>query len=284
MLNIEKTTLNAFDCNYEDSELVVYGAPFDGTTSFRPGTRFGPAHMRNDFLGLETYSPYLDKDLREFKLHDSGNVYIPIGNTIGALDSIYETAKKIVGDGKIPFLLGGEHLVTYPAFKAVFEKYPDTYLLHFDAHTDLRDFFFGEELSHATVIKRCWDLVGDDRIYQFGIRSGEKSEFVWSDNHTKMERYSISTVKEAVEALKDKNVYITIDLDVMDPSVLPGTGTPEPGGVGFKELMEAIHLLTDVNIVGMDIVELSPQYDTTGASTAVACKLLREMTLVALKK
>ncbi|MDP3386468.1 MAG: agmatinase [Eubacteriales bacterium] len=284
MINIEKTTLNAFDCLYEESELVVYGAPFDGTTSFRPGTRFGPAYIRNDFLGLETYSPYLDMDLREFKLHDSGNVYIPIGNTEKALDNIYDTAKKIVEDGKVPFLLGGEHLVTYPAFRAVYEKYPDIYLLHFDAHTDLRDFFFGEKLSHATVIKRCWDLLGDGRIYQFGIRSGEKSEFAWSDSHTIMERYTISTIKEVVEVLKNKNVYITIDLDVLDPAVVPGTGTPEPGGVGFKELMEAIHMLKDVNIVGMDIVELSPQYDTTGASTAVACKLLRELTLTALKK
>lgn len=284
MIDIEKTTLNAFDCSYEESELVVFGAPFDGTTSFRPGTRFGPAYIRSDFLGLETYSPYLNKDLREFKLNDSGNVYIPIGNTKKALDNIYETTKTIVQDGKIPFMIGGEHLVTYPAFKAVYEACPDLYLIHFDAHTDLRDFFFGEALSHATVIKRCWDLIGDNRIYQFGIRSGDKSEFVWSDSHTIMERYNVDTVKTVVDALKGKNVYITIDLDVLDPAVFPGTGTPEPGGVSFKELMDAIHALGDLNIVGMDIVELSPQYDTTGASTAVACKVLRELTLTALKQ
>jgi agmatinase len=218
----------------------------------------------------------------EYKLHDAGDVFIPIGNTIKSLDNIYDITRQILDDGKTPFMIGGEHLVTYPAFKAVFEKYPDVHLIHFDAHTDLRDSFFGEKLSHATVIKRCWELVGDGRIYQFGIRSGEKNEFEWSNNHTIMEKYSVDTVKAVLEKLKDKKIYLTIDLDVLDPSVFPGTGTPEPGGISFKELMDAVHSLKDLQIVGLDMVELSPQYDTSGASTAVACKLLREMSLIAM--
>jgi agmatinase len=282
MINNEKMALNGFENTYEESELVVFGVPFDGTTSFRPGTRFASSHIRNDFIGIETYSPYLNKDLLEYKLHDAGDVFIPIGNTIKSLDNIYDITRQILDDGKTPFMIGGEHLVTYPAFKAVFEKYPDVHLIHFDAHTDLRDSFFGEKLSHATVIKRCWELVGDGRIYQFGIRSGEKNEFEWSNNHTIMEKYSVDTVKAVLEKLKDKKIYLTIDLDVLDPSVFPGTGTPEPGGISFKELMDAVHSLKDLQIVGLDMVELSPQYDTSGASTAVACKLLREMSLIAM--
>lgn len=279
MFNNERITFNGFNSMYDDAQLVVFGVPFDGTTSFRPGTRFASSVMRNEFIGLETYSPYLDRDLVEYKLHDAGDVYIPIGNTKQSLDNVYDATKKILNDNKLPFMIGGEHLVTYPAFKAVHEKYPDVYLLHFDAHTDLRDAFFGEKLSHATVIKKCWELTGDNKVFQFGIRSGDRSEFIWSDTHTIMERYSVNTVKEVVNKLLGKNVYITIDLDILDPSVLPGTGTPEPGGIGFKEMLEAIGYMKDLNIVGLDVVELSPHYDPTGVSTAVACKVFRELTL-----
>ncbi|MGL5329702.1 MAG: agmatinase, partial [Peptostreptococcaceae bacterium] len=190
----------------------------------------------------------------------------------------------IVNDNKIPFMIGGEHLVTLPAFKAVHDKYNDICVLHFDAHTDLREVYNNNKNSHATVIKRIWDIIGDNRIYQFGIRSGTKEEFDFAlkEKHTYMECFTIDTFGEILNSLDGKNVYLTIDLDVLDPSIFPGTGTPEPGGVTYKEFEKIFKLLLNskINLVGCDIVELSPDYDNTNVSTITACKILRELSLV----
>lgn len=270
-------TFNGFNSEYEDAKIVVFGAPFDGTTSYRPGTRFAPSVMRNESIGFETYSPYHDEDLTDKKICDVGDVYIPIGNTENTMKAIKKFTKEIVEDGKIPLMIGGDHLVSYPAIEAVYEKYKDLYLFHFDAHTDLRDTFFGEKLSHANVIRRAWDFLGDGKIYQFGIRSGDREEFLWSEKHTHMTKFTYDGLDEAIEAVKDKPVYVTIDIDILDPSVVPGTGTPEPGGITFKEMLDILLKLKKINnIVGGDLVELAPHYDPTGASSAVACKLLRE--------
>lgn len=274
----------SMDSSYENSDLVVFGVGFDGTTSNRPGTRFASSAMRKEFDGLETYSPVLNLDMEDFNICDIGDLELSIGNTEKVLDEIYENVKTLINDNKIPFMIGGEHLVTLPAFKAVYEKYNDIYVLHFDAHTDLREEYNNCKNSHATVIKRIWDIVGDEKIFQFGIRSGTKEEFDFSlnKNHTYMEVANIITFKEIVESLVGKNIYLTIDLDVLDPSIFPGTGTPEPGGITYKELENTFKILKqyEINIVGCDIVELSPDYDITKVSTITACKVLRELSLV----
>lgn len=277
-------TFMGMDASYDEANVVVYGVGFDGTTSNRPGTRFASGSMRSEFYGLETYSPMLDLDLEDFKVCDIGDLELSIGNTDKVLDEIYESTKEIVNDNKVPFMIGGEHLVTLPAFKAIHDKYEDVYLLHFDAHTDLREEYNNNKNSHATVIKRIWDIVGDNRIYQFGIRSGTKEEFDFSlkQNHTYMEVGSIDTFEEIVNQLKGKNIYLTIDLDILDPSIFPGTGTPEPGGITYKEFQNIFNVLKNgnINLVGCDIVELSPDYDNTNVSTVTACKILRELTLI----
>lgn len=274
----------SMDSSYEKSDLVVFGVGFDGTTSNRPGTRFASGAMRKEFDGLETYSPVLNLDMEDFNICDMGDLELSIGNTEKVLDEIYENVKILINDNKIPFMIGGEHLVTLPAFKAVYEKYNDIYVLHFDAHTDLREEYNNCKNSHATVIKRIWDIVGDEKIFQFGIRSGTKDEFDFSlnENHTYMEVGNITTFKAIVESLAGKNIYLTIDLDVLDPSIFPGTGTPEPGGITYKELENTFKILKqyNINIVGCDIVELSPDYDNTKVSTITACKILRELSLV----
>lgn len=278
------STFMGMETSYEDAEVVVFGAGFDGTTSNRPGTRFASSAMRQEFYGLETYSPILDLDLEDFKICDIGDLELSIGNTDKVLEEIYIGTKEIVNDNKVPFMIGGEHLVTLPAFKAVHEKYDDVFVIHFDAHTDLRQEYNNNENSHATVIKRVWDIVGDNRIFQFGIRSGTKEEFEFAlkDKHTYMEVETINTFKDIINKLDGKNIYITIDLDVLDPSIFPGTGTPEPGGVTYREFREIFTILkeSNTNIVGLDIVELSPDYDSTNVSTVVACKILRELSLV----
>lgn len=277
-------TFMSMDDSYEESNLVVFGAGFDGTTSNRPGTRFASTAMRPEFYGLETYSPVLNLDMDDYKICDIGDLELSIGNTDIVLGEIYEGTKQIVKDNKVPFMIGGEHLVTLPAFKAVHDKYKDIYVLHFDAHTDLRDEYNNNKNSHATVIRRIWDIIGDNKIYQFGIRSGTKEEFEFSlkDKHTYMETHTIDTFEEIIKSLDGKNIYLTIDLDVLDPSIFPGTGTPEPGGITYKEFESIFKILknSNINLVGCDIVELSPDYDNTSVSTVTACKILRELTLV----
>lgn len=279
-MNKNVSTFIGFDSEYEESDIVVFGSPFDGTTSFRPGTRFASEIMRIESYGLETYSPYQDKDLEDYKIYDGGDLEFPFGNPRKVLDIIEDYTLKIVSDGRKPLMIGGEHLVSLPAIKAVHNKYKDLCVIHLDAHADLRDDYLGEKLSHATVMRRVWDFLGDDRIFQFGIRSGEREEFYWSKDHTYMNKFNLEGLEEALETIGDSPVYITIDLDVLDPSIFPGTGTIEPGGITFNELLKGIIKLDKLNIVGADIVELSPHYDNSGTSTAVACKVLRELALV----
>lgn len=270
------------DAEYNDSNVVIFSAPLDTTTSFRPGTRFAGNAIRVESMGIEWYSPYKEMNLKDYQTSDIGDLNIPMGHVERSLDIIYQTAKNILADNKKVMMIGGEHLVTYPVVKAYHEIYPNLKIIHLDAHTDLRDEFMGMKLSHATVIKRCYDLLGDRQIYQFGIRSGDKHEFDFAKNgHTYMEKFSIDTLSQIVDEIKDSPVYITIDLDVLDPSVLPGTGTPEPGGISFKELLQATKIFEKLNhVVGADIVELAPKIDPTDVSTAVAAKLLREMVLL----
>ncbi len=280
MLKDITTQPECINSSYSECDIAIFGIPYDGTVSYRPGTRFGPQAIRGEMYGLETYSPYLDKDLAEYKVADIGDIEIPFGNREAVMNMISEETKGILSDNKKVVALGGEHLVSYPVIKEFYEKYSDLIVVHFDAHTDLRDEFFGEQLSHATVIKRVYDFLGDNRIYQFGIRSGLKKEFEFAKKHTRLFKFDAKSLPALTNEMKGKPVYITIDLDVLDPSVFPGTGTPEAGGLTFKELMDALKTLNGLNIVGGDIVELSPHYDASGVSTAVACKVLRELLLI----
>lgn len=279
-MQIERNAFIGCDCEYEAAKTVIFGAPFDSTTSYRPGTRFGSKAIRSESFGIETYSPYQDKDLLDYNIFDAGDPELCIGNVDTALSQIEELTAEILADGKRPFMLGGEHSVTLGAVTAVYNKYKDLYIIQFDAHADLRDDYLGVKKSHACVMHRCWEMVGDGHIYQFGIRSGEREEFRFAAEHTKMNKFNLDGIEKAVTELQGKNVYLTIDMDVMDPSIFPGTGTPEAGGVQFIELLEAVLKLKGLNIVGADINELSPQYDPSGVSTAVACKLLRELLLI----
>lgn len=274
------STFIGCDNDYESSGIAIFGAPFDSTTSFRPGTRFASKVMREESFGIETYSPYQDKDLEDIEVFDCGDLELCFGDCEKALNQISEMTAKILSDNKIPCMIGGEHLVTFGAVREVVKKYPNVHIIHFDAHADLRDDYLGQKLSHACVIRRVWELVGDGRIFQFGIRSGDRSEFIWGKDHITTQKFNFGNLEETVAKLKNVPIYFTLDLDVLDPSVFSGTGTPEAGGVTFNELLDAVLKLKGLNIVGFDINELSPHYDQSGASTAVACKILREILLM----
>ena len=281
--NVE--TFIGCESSFEEASIVLYGAPFDSTTSFRPGARFGPAAMRHESFGLETYSPYQDRDLMDISVFDSGDLELCFGSSEMALADIQKRAEEILEADKFPLLLGGEHLVTLAAVRTVAAKYPDLHIIHFDAHADLRDDYLGARLSHACVLRRCHDLLGDGRIHQFCIRSGEREEFRFAAQHTDFHPLSFDGLEETVRELKEKNVpiYFTIDLDCLDPAAFPGTGTPEAGGVTFLELLEAIRMVAQANVVGADVNELAPMLDASGVSTATACKVLRELLLAIAK-
>lgn len=273
-------TFIACDKEYNDSRIVIFGAPFDSTTSYRPGARFAPGTIRNESYGIETYSLYQDMDLEDTLVFDGGDIELPFGNPVPALDMIEKFTGDILNDGKFPFMIGGEHLVTLGAVRAVAKKYENFHIIHFDAHADLRNDYLGMELSHACVMRRCHEITGDGKIFQFGIRSGDRQEIEWGRKHVNTCRFNFDTLDNVVEQLEDVPVYFTIDLDILDPSEFPGTGTPEAGGVSFNELLGAVRKVAGLNIVGMDMVELSPVYDSSGISTALACKLLREILLL----
>ena len=283
MLNMQTDAFLACETPYDQAAAVLFSAPFDGTTSFRPGTRFAGGAIRRDSDGLETFSPYQNADLADCRVFDSGELDLPIGDVKGALAAIARRTKTILDDGKLPFMIGGEHLVTLGAFQTVYSAYPDVNIIHFDAHADLRDDYLGVKLSHACVLRRCHELTGDGRIFQFGIRSGDRSEFSWGAGRVSTRLFDFEGLEQTVQSLAGKPVYFTLDLDVLDPSVFPGTGTPEPGGVSFDALRRAAtYVCRHARVVGCDVNELSPHYDQSGISVAAACKIIREM-LIALE-
>ncbi|OPA73546.1 agmatinase [Paenibacillus selenitireducens] len=276
---------NVFICSsddYENSKAVIYGMPMDFTVSFRPGSRFGPARIREVSIGLEEYSPYLDKDITDMTYFDAGDLLLPFGNPARSLDIIGEFVGKLLADDKFPIGLGGEHLVSWPIFQEVFKKYPDLAIIHFDAHADLRESYEGEPLSHSTPLRKAAGLIGGKNIYQFGIRSGSREEFQYARENINFHPFEVlEPLKKVLPELAGRPVYVTIDIDVLDPSAAPGTGTAEAGGITSKELLAAVHAIagSDVNVVGCDLVEVAPAYDPTEQTQIVAAKVIREMLL-----
>lgn len=268
--------------SYEEAKAVIYGMPMDFTVSYRPGARFGPKRIREVSIGLEEYSPYLDRELKEVQYFDAGDIPLPFGNAEKSIQMISDFVSKVLEDGKFPLGLGGEHLVTWPVIREVYKKYPDMVLLHFDAHADLRTDYEGEEYSHATPIRKAVDLIGGENIYQFGIRSGLKEEFDFARKNLHFYPFEVlEPLKRVLSELQGRPVYITIDIDVLDPAYAPGTGTLDAGGISSKELLAAIHEMAkaDIHVVGLDIVEVSPMLDSADQTSIVAAKLVREILL-----
>lgn len=267
---------------FESARVVLLGCPFDETASFRRGARSGPDAMREASDCLETYSPGLDKELSDAALCDSGDVDFPSGDTEAALASIRAEASRIFRSVKRPVFLGGEHLVSLPAAEAALEHFPGLAVFQWDAHADLREDYTGLKLSHACVMRRILELEGVGPLRQFGVRSGTHEEFKWMRAHDTMRPLTPEAVAAALKETGDRAVYLTLDVDVVNPGEMPGTGSPEPGGPGIDALIECIRVLdaSGARIIGADVVELAPEWDSTGASAVAAAKLVRELTLV----
>lgn len=269
--------------NYEEAKAVLYGMPMDWTVSYRPGQRFGPQRIREVSIGLEEYSFYLDRELGDVPFFDAGDVPLPFGNPEKSLAEIKTFVQKVIADGKIPVGMGGEHLVSLPVMEALADTYEDLAIIHFDAHTDLREDYEGEPYSHATPIRKIADKIGPNNVYSFGIRSGLKEELQWAkENGMHISLFEVlEPLKEILPTLAGRPVYVTIDIDVLDPAHAPGTGTVDAGGITSKELLASIHAIahSNVNVVGCDLVEVCPVYDHSEMTVNAAAKFLREMIL-----
>jgi len=269
--------------NYNEAKTVLVGVPMDFTCSYRPGTRFGPQKIREVSIGIEEYSVYLDASLEDAHFYDCGDLGLPIGNVDKSLDLIYEAAAEIIHDKKFPLFIGGEHLVSVPVIRRVYEKYGDDLIvIQFDAHADLREGYLGCPNSHASAVRRLLDFMPGKNIYQFGIRSGTREEFELAEKNTNLYKFDVlEPLNNVVPCLAGRPVYLTLDIDVADPSYASGTGTPEPGGISSRELLDAIHVFRDINLVGFDIVEISPAYDISDRTAFLGAKIIRDIILIA---
>ena len=265
--------------SFNEADCVMVGLPYDGTCSYRPGTRFAPEMIRIASYGLESYSPLQNRDLDDIKFYDAGEIDFQLGNREDCLKKIQTTAEETLSHNKKWLGIGGEHLVTYPAIKAYFQKYPDLHVVHFDAHADLREDYLNEKMSHACVMRRVSEVVTSENLIQVGIRSGTKQEFEWMEEHNTLVK-SQEEFAAKLQVINGKPIFLSIDLDVLDPSIMSGTGTPEPGGMTYKEFISWLMLLKGCNITGADILELSPHYDSSGVSTVTAAKVIREVLLL----
>lgn len=267
---------------FEEAKIILYGAGFDGTSSFRPGSRFAPLAIRSEtYFAQEDYSPYFDRDLTQHAVHDLGDVDVVFGNTIKTMERIETVSENLVSYNKKPVCLGGEHLVSLPAIKPLIKKYPNLHIIQMDAHLDLMDELFGNKYSHGSVMRRIHDILGDSgQIFQVGIRSGSKVEYEFARQNTRLFEFNTLEFLKNIHELNNKPIYLTLDLDLFDPSLISGTGTPEAGGIFFQEYIDVLKKLDKLNIVGADVVELSPQIDPTHVSSIVASKILRELLLI----
>jgi len=273
---------------YDQADWVLLGCPLEETVTFRPGTRQGPTAIRPASEGLETYSPLLRRDLEEVAFCDWGDLDLPpLPSASGRgdqevsplLDLIRNRAARIQDDGKRPFILGGEHLLTLPLVEAALSRHPGLTVVQLDAHADLRESYKGRRLSHATVMRRVIERSEDLALVQAGVRSGTREEMDFARRSTQVQPATPDNLFAVLDAIATGPIHLSLDLDVLDPGTLPGTGTPEPGGWTFRELEGLIHRLKGCRVVSADVVELSPGLDPTGVSAVTAARCVREILL-----
>ena len=274
-----ETNFISANASFEKSRGVILGCPYDGSASFRPGARFGPSAIRRASWGIETFSPYSKKDLSQCSIHDMGDLELPLGEKKISLNLIRKALARILSGDKFPILLGGDHLITLPIIEEILKISPRLHLIHIDAHTDLREDYLGESLSHSTVMRKVINHLGEGRLFQIGIRSGTEEEFRLAREMKSIVSLQPPSLSSMIKRLRDQPVYITLDLDVIDPSLLPGVGAPEPGGLSFQEFISLLKKLQALRVIGFDMVELTPDYDPTQISSITASVILREMIL-----
>lgn len=260
---------------YETADIILLGIPLDVTVSFRTGTRFAPSAIREISWHLEDYNYLTDEDILDVPFFDMGDLHLT-GDLDNNLDEIRSVIKRILDDRKISLSIGGEHLITFPIIQTMSEVYHDLHIVVLDAHTDLSNEYRNMQISHANVMKLVYDIVGRERLFMFGTRAGTKEDkqFMNTNIFSSYNPPDTFTMKK----LKNKPVYISIDMDVLDPSIAPGVTTPEPLGWKYEELYETIKKFSGFKkIVGIDITEICPHYDPAGITSLIGAKVVREL-------
>jgi agmatinase len=268
-------------CDPGEADIALFGVCWDGTSSFKAGSRFAGFAVREASFGMEEFSFYQTASLLDIKYADYGDLFLPPGQKTRVLEDISTAVKEIRGRGQFPIAFGGEHLLAYPLIMAAFDEHPDLAVIHFDAHADLRPDLWGDEFTHATILGRVADKIGFQNLFQFGIRSGSKEEWDLAQKHGTLHPFTKEAIAQILDSLGDRPIYLTCDMDVLDPSIYPGTGTPEPGGIDYATFIGGLKQLKDRRLVGMDCLELAPHYDPTGVSAITMAKTLREMIILA---
>jgi agmatinase len=264
--------------NPKGCRVALFGVPYDGTTSFRPGTRFGPAAIREVSTGLETYCPQLDRDLEDIAYADIGAVEIPYGDPEPVVDAVCHATSTVLAAGMKPLMLGGEHSISSGAVAAVAKQHPDLVLVQLDAHADLRHEWLGARHSHACAMRRCLEVLPSQQLMQIAIRSGTCDEFKELNSSERL--ISVQDIPNRMSTIRGRPIYLTVDLDWFDPAVMPGTGTPEPGGFIWNDFAAVINELRHHHLMGADVVELAPQLDPSGISSVLAAKVTRSLLLL----
>ena len=268
----------------DQCRVSLLGVPYDGTCCFRPGARFGPSAVREDSYGIETYCPQLNLDLEDINFTDIGSLDVPLGDAKLTLDYIRDATDILLKKNLKPLIIGGEHSITSGVIKSLITNYPDLIMLQLDAHADLRDEWLGSKFSHACTMKRCLEILPSKKIFQIGIRSGTKLEFLEMNNSKRLIQHTLGgnakSLEEALKSFKGRPIYLTFDLDWFDPSIMPGTGTPEPGGYFWGDFAAIIDVIKSHNLIGADVVELSPKLDNTGISSILAAKVIRSLIML----
>ncbi len=268
----------------DQCRVSLLGVPYDGTCCFRPGARFGPSAVREDSYGIETYCPQLNLDLEDINFADVGSLDVPLGDAKLTLDHIKDATDILLKNNLKPLIIGGEHSITSAVIKSIITNYPELIMIQLDAHADLRDEWLGSKFSHACTMKRCLDILPSKKIFQIGIRSGTKSEFLEMNNSQRLIQHTLGenakSLEEALKSFKGRPIYLTFDLDWFDPSIMPGTGTPEPGGYFWRDFAAIIDVIKSHNLIGADVVELSPKLDNTGISSILAAKVIRSLIML----
>jgi agmatinase len=275
-----KAVFMAASDSLDSGNKILLGIPFDATTSFRPGTRLAPYRIREVSEGLEEYSIYQDKSLEDLNFYDAGDIILPFGNVPECLKRIEKIAAGFLQQGQKVFAIGGEHLVTLPLIKAYYKYYPDLVVIQLDAHADLREEYLGEPFSHAAVMRQIAELIGKKKVYQLGIRSCTRDELSYARENTFL--YAdilLDAIEPVIESIGSRPVYFTLDIDVLDPAYAPGTGTPEAGGFSARELFKFMQEIKSLNIVGFDMVEIAPPYDSGDITSILGAKIIREALL-----
>ena len=265
-------------------KVSLLGVPYDGTCCFRPGARFGPSAVREDSHGIETYCPQLNLDLEDINYADLGSLDLPLGDTELIIDYVKNATDVLLKNNLKPLIIGGEHSITNGIIKSLITNYPELIMIQLDAHADLREEWLGSKFSHACTMKRCLEILPSKKIFQIGIRSGTKSEFLEMYNNKRLIQHTLGKkakyLDEALKSLKGTPIYLTFDLDWFDPSLMPGTGTPEPGGYFWNDFAAIIDVIKSHNLIGADVVELSPKLDNTGISSILAAKVIRSLIML----